>query len=350
MKYHITKKAGSSKPGLNRILLIGLAVIAALGILGWVVAEQWYKDNLRPVAEQTSEVIFTIEPGQSTRDIARELEEAGIIRDETAFIWYLNRSSTVGDLQAGTYRLDPGQPADVIAQILIEGDVASNLITISPGVRLDQIQTIFERAGFDAGEVAAALSADYNHPLLRFKPSMASLEGYIYPETLQFTAEMSPGEIIERSFDELNDLLTPQLLKQIENQGLTVHEAIILASIVQEEVSDPETRKQVAQVFLRRLDEGISLGADPTFRYAAAVTGQEATPDLDDPYNTRIYPGLPPGPIANFTISALEAVANPADTDYLYFVSGDNGNTYFSRTAEEHQANIDRYCDELCRL
>src|SRR5690606_19503304 len=138
---------------------------------------------------------------------------------------------------------------------------------------------------------------------------------------------------------------------------LSLHQAIILASIVHKESYDFEDQRQVAQVFLKRLEMGIPLGADATFRYAAAIAGQEPSVDFESPYNTRINAGLPPGPIANFEIEALRAVASPDDSDYLYFVHGDGCHdedsttpcvTYFSKTQSEHEANTIKYCREYC--
>ena len=121
-------------------------------------------------------------------------------------------------------------------------------------------------------------------------------------------------------------------------------------SLVQQEVGDTEVQKQVAQVFLKRLKEDIQLGSDVTFFYAAELTGEDPSPSLDNPYNTRLYKGLPPGPIGTVTRGSLNAVANPAKGDFLFFVAGDDGNTYFSKTLEEHNANVKKHCIELCKL
>jgi UPF0755 protein len=127
-----------------------------------------------------------------------------------------------------------------------------------------------------------------------------------------------------------------------------VRQAITLASIVEKEVSNGNDRRQVAQVFLLRLQKKMVLGSDVTYIYAAAITGQTASPDLDSPYNTRKYLGLPPGPISNVSDSSLDAVAYPADGDYLYFVAGDDGKTYFSHTEAEHERLAAEHCIKLC--
>ena len=141
--------------------------------------------------------------------------------------------------------------------------------------------------------------------------------------------------------------------KDFENrlraQGLSLRDGIILASIVQKEVSDVAVQPAVAQVFLKRLRENISLGSDVTFLYIAKKEGREPSIYDPSPYNTRQHKGLPPGPIANFNLAALEAVASPAAGDYLYFVAGDDGATHFARTEAEHKANIAAYCKKLCK-
>lgn len=340
----------STKRQFKRVASILLIILLLAGGIAWAGVDRWYKQNLRPVSQSATEILFTVEPGSPTVDIANQLEEDGVVRNSTAFIWYLGRLSGDPVLQAGSYRLNSAMSVQEVADMLINGLVDTSLVTISPGLRLDQIKNQLVEAGFAASEVDAALKQDYQHRLLDYKPSNDNLEGYIFPETFQITANSSVESLITRSFDALYELLTPSLLEGLQDKRLSVHQGIILASIVQEEVSGYEDQRKVAQVFLRRLAEDIPLGADPTFRYAAIISGQPETPDLDSPYNTRIHEGLPPGPIANFNISALRAVADPADTDYLYFVSGDDGTTHFSKTLEEHEANVKRYCIELCKL
>lgn len=344
---------------LLRNLMLALGILAAIGLLIWFGVEQWYQTSLEPKNTSTEEIIFPVTPGMSTIDIATELEQQELIRSATAFIWYVGRHDGGATIQAGTYRLNAGLSTPEIAEMLINGRIDSSLLTIPPGLRLDELaEKVFAKAGFTADEIEAALNARYNNAILADKPSRSSLEGYIFPETLQITKSSTLTSIIERSFDEFNNRLTPAIRQGIKAQGLSLHEAIILASIIQEEASDVEDQRKVAQVFLSRLDQDMVLGADATFRYGAAITGQPGTVDLDSPYNTRIHGGLPPGPIANFNLSALEAVANPADTDFLYFVHGDDClddnqagcTTYYAKTIEEHESNVRKYCARNCQL
>jgi UPF0755 protein len=187
-----------------------------------------------------------------------------------------------------------------------------------------------------------------NHPALTDVPEGQGLEGYLYPESFQKTAETTPHEIIRQSLDQMALRLTPDLRQAFSKQGLTLHQAITLASIVEQEVSNDADRAQAAQVFLKRYKSDISLGSDPTAFYGALKEGEEPTVFHDSPYNTRIHKGIPPGPIGNVTESSLSAVAFPAQTDWLFFVSGDDGKTHFSKTQAEHEALTKKYCTKLC--
>lgn len=206
------------------------------------------------------------------------------------------------------------------------------------------------RFGFSEASVNASLSASYNHPLLASKPASTSLEGYIFPDTYELPGDGQVRSLITLSFDTLEEKLNQNGLRQaLEAQGLNVHQALTLASIVQKEDKRPEEQRRIAQVFLKRLKENMPLGSDVTFMYAAEQMGVEPSVNLQSPYNTRLHKGLPPGPIGNFNLTALEAIAFPAPGDFLYFVAGDDGVNYFARTLQEHERNVAAHCSNLCR-
>jgi len=347
MSFNVTKKRGKR---IWKILGIVFLVFLLAGIGATIYARQWYENNLQPVSSEASTVNFTIEPGESTAAIAARLESEGLIRNSYAFETYMRTKDPDASLKAGVFELSPSMSVTEIADILISGQEASELITIPPGSRLDEIGEILADAGFTKNEVDRALSpVTYaGHPVLISKPETANLEGYIYPESFSITASSRAQDVVERSLDELEKLLTPDLVSALNEKGLSIHEGIILASIIEREVPAVNDRKIVAQIFLKRLREGIELGSDATFYYAARTFGGEPFPTLDSPYNTRIYTGLPPGPIGNFSKSSIEAVAYPANTDYLYFVSGDDGVNHFTNTLEEHEAATAQYCTILC--
>jgi UPF0755 protein len=142
--------------------------------------------------------------------------------------------------------------------------------------------------------------------------------------------------------------LTPELRAQFAKRGLSVYQGITLASIIEKEVSVISDKALVSQVFYKRLSMDMGLESDPTAFYGAIIAGQEPSLRYDSAYNTYLVKGLPPGPISNVTQESLRAAANPANTDWLFFVAGDDGKTYFSKTLAEHEVNIDRYCKKLC--
>lgn len=340
----------SKQDSLPRLVMIVLIIVGALALATILMVRRVYHQNLQPASPSQHSQVITVPLGSSPHEIATLLKKEGLIRSDWAFEWYV-RSREVGDqLKAGSYELRPSQSVADIVTILTEGRIATNLITILPAQRLDQIKSAFMNAGFDKTEVERALDPDLyaNHPALVDKPPGASLEGYLYPESFQKTDTTKPETIIRKSLDEMQKRLTPSVRTAITKHGLSVHEGVILASIVEEEVSTPDDRAKVAQVFYSRLAKGMPLQSDPTAYYAAAIAGVARSLSIDSPYNTYLHGGLPPGPISNVSQTSLAAVANPATTDWLYFVAGDDGTTHYSHTVSEHEAQVKQYCTKLC--
>ncbi len=331
------------------IVSVCVAVFAAILIAG-VTVRQVYIRNLKPVNASQRTVTITVPRGATLHDITLLLQKQNLIRSSWAFEWYVRSKEVRDNLQAGTYELRPSQSVQEIVDVLTQGRIAKDLFTILPAQRLSQIRDRLVSSGYTATEVDAALQPDQykGHPALVDKPAGASLEGYLYPESFEKTADTKPTAIIKASLDEMAKKLTPDVRSAITSQGLPVYQGIILASIVEKEVSKPEDRAIVAQVFYKRLRTGMVLGSDVTVLYGSLVA--KGTNDLtyDSPYNTHLHAGLPPGPISNVSQVSLNAVGHPASTDYLYFVSGDDGVTYFSNTLNEHNAAVAAHCKKLC--
>lgn len=347
------KRKFSSDNGVkqNRQMMVVIASIIFVLLVGSaIVVRQSYQANLGPVSGDKTKHVVTIAPGSTTAVIADSLKSKGVIKSDWAFEWYVRNHELRDELKAGTYLFSPSQGVSEIVSTLVDGKVATDLVTILPAQRLDQVRASFIKAGFSAQDVDTALDpAQYaSHPALRDKPKEASLEGYLYPESFQKTGETKPSDIIRLSLDEMNLRLTADIRQAISKQGLTLHQAVIFASIVEKEVSNGADRPQVAQVFLDRQKDGMMLGSDVTAFYGAIMAGQAPSVLFDSPYNTRIHAGLPPGPISNVSNSSLKAVAFPAQTDWVYFVAGDDGKTYFSKTLTEHEALTAQHCKRLC--
>jgi UPF0755 protein len=336
---------------LWRAVAVGVMVFILIALVGSVyAARRWYNESLQPVSTSSEVKKITITKGASLQEIAKLLESEQVIRSAKVFEAYVRTKDLSSELKAGVFELSPSWSLSEIVDVLVSGEEASDLFTIGPGLRLDQIQKRLQKAGFSDSDIAAALDPKQydGHPALVGKPLEASLEGYIYPESFKITAASTANEIVRQSLDQLADKLTPDIIKAFAEQGLTTHEALIIASIIEKEVSGYEDRQKVAQVMLKRLREGMALGADATYLYAAAVYGGDPFPNNPSPYNTRLYTGLPPGPISNVGLTSLEAVANPSATDYLYYVTGDDGTNHFTETAAEHEAAVRRYCTIAC--
>lgn len=333
-------------------------------VIAGVSAIIWYQQALRPVSSDPNaeRILLTIQSGTSPSDIANALAQKNIIRSTTAFDIYTRLGQTKNKLQAGSYRLSPAESTQDIVGHLISGKAEEFTLTFYPGATLTDttdkadskkvdVTTILKRAGYSDVEISTALKKTYNHPLLRDKPASADLEGYVYGETYNFAVSASVEDILNRTFDQFYTQIEKyDFVNGFKQQNLTLYQGITLASIIQREVGTAADQKQVAQVFYTRLAENMPLGSDVTYHYAADKRGIARDNTLDDPYNTRIHAGLPPGPIAAPGLSALQAVANPSSGDYVYFLSGDDNITYFARTNEEHEQNIKKHCAYKCSL
>lgn len=357
------------KPRRRRVLVWSLLGGVMLLLLVGLGAAVWYVQALQAVNPgDESRVRISVKSGSGPRQIAKELHENKLIRSTLAFDIYTRLSGTRDRLQAGAYSLSPGESTQDIVGHLMSGKTDSINITFYPGATLrdgtdtaeskkTDVTTVLLRAGYARAEIDAALAKQYDHPLFEGRPASAGLEGYVYGETYNFNSDATVEEILTHTFDVFYQKIQDQnLIESLKQRNLTLYQGIILASIVQREVSSPNAneaspdQRQVAQVFYSRLEMDMPLGSDVTAYYGADQIGAERTVEVDSPYNTRKHTGLTPGPIASPSIGALAAVAGPAEGDYLYFLSGDDDVTYFARTDAEHQANIRNHCHVKCAI
>jgi UPF0755 protein len=336
----------------KRILLI-IGSLLVIAILAIAAAFFWYQHETSPVSNDANatRVRVTIESGTTPDEIGSLLAGKKVIRNTTAFEVYTRLSGTRNKLQAGTFSLSPHESTAAIVDHLVAGKTDQFSLTFLPGATVADNKKVLLEAGYSQAEIDAAFKKTYESPLFQDKPANADLEGYIYGETYTFSAGSTVEQILQRTFDEFYAAISENdLISGLRAQGFNLYQGVTLASIIQREVSGQADSAQVAQIFLKRLNEGMPLGADATFVYAANKAGITPTVDLDSPYNTRIHTGLPPGPISAPGVAALQAVAHPAEGDYLYFVSGDDGKNYYSRTIEEHEKNTREYCKINCSL
>jgi UPF0755 protein len=348
----VTEQPTASGWSWRKKALLVLGILFALILATLAGAYVWFQQQLSPVSDDSSRrVQVTIESGTAPSTIGDQLKDAGVIRSKLAFSLYTKLTNTENMLKAGAYSLQPSQSTQEIVDHIVAGKQDTFQLTFLPGDTLANNRQVFVKAGYSEAEVDAALAKQYNRPLFAGKPASADLEGYIYGETYEFTAAASVEDVLNRTFDEYEKFITEnKLVAGYRAQGLSLFEGITLASIIQKEVSGSADSKQVAQVFYKRMAEGMPLGADATFVYAAKKAGRQPTVDFPSPYNTRVNQGLPPGPISVPGTNALLAVASPAPGDFLYFVSGDDGKNYFSRTLAEHEAATRAHCIKNCAL
>jgi UPF0755 protein len=335
----------------KRRILLWVAVVAGLLITALASVVVWYQVQLTPVDAKTStKELVTIEAGSLPAQIASTLEEKKLIRSQVAFLWYTRLNGTQNNLQAGTYRLSASESTAQIANHLTNGAVDTFNMTFLPGATVSENKKVFLNAGFSQQEINTAFSATYNSPLFADKPASADLEGYIYGDTYKFGTGASAKEVLEHVFESFYSVVQKNgFIAAYQSKGLTLFEGITLASIIQRE-SGGGDEAQIAQVFYSRLAQNIPLGSDVTYQYIADKLGVSRDPNLDSPYNTRRYAGLPPGPIATPGLAALKATAAPAAGDYLFFLSGDDNVTYFARTLAEHNANRAAHCKVKCQI
>ena len=327
------------------ILSILLVVLALFGF------KHIYYMNLRPVNDSPKTTVFTVQKGSTVKEIATELEKEDLIRSAWAFNLYVSLHRLSSKLQAGTYALSPSDSTQHIVNLLTNGRVDTKLVTILPGRRIDQVQTDLINDGFSPESVKNALNpANYaDLPILSIKPAnVDSLEGFLWPDSYQKGPDTQPEEIIRQAIIATQNKFTDQVKQNFANKGLNPYQGLIFTSIVLQEVYKPADQAQVAQVFYSRLADGMKLESDATARYGAILAGQPPSLSYDSQYNTYLYTGLTPTPIGTISDQALYAATHPSATNWLYFVSGDDGTTHFSTNLKDHEAATQKYCSKLC--
>ncbi|PJE65083.1 endolytic transglycosylase MltG [Candidatus Saccharibacteria bacterium CG10_big_fil_rev_8_21_14_0_10_47_8] len=343
-------KTSYKRPSSVKAWILVLASLVVLLLGGVWAVRTWYFNNLRPLSSSQSTSYFTVVSGDSVHTISLNLQHTSLIRNSKAFEGYV-RNNEIQNLQAGTYVLSPSMSVQQIVKKMVNGEVAKNLLTILPAKRLDQIKQAFRDASYSQAEVDAAFNPDNyrGHAALASLPAGTTLEGYLYPDSFQKQADTPATTIVRESLDEMEKYLTTDITDGFTAQGLTLFQGITLTSVVLQEASDPDDQSIVSQVFLRRLKQSMKLESDPTAFYASALAGVPRGLAIESPYNTYLHLGLPPGPIGNVTKNALKAVAHPANTDYLYFVAGDDGVVHFTHSLAEHEEATRKYCTKLCQ-
>ena len=321
-----------------------LVLIAAMAFAGWFA---WAV--LSPV-EPSGQTFVMLRPGYSTRRIAAELKSSGLIRSEQAFIlWhYLHRGRS---LKAGEYRFDKSRNMIDVHNRLARGDVYFRTVVVPEGFTMFDIARAIETAGLGPAEDFLKVAQSDTALIADFAPNAPCLEGYLFPDTYQFSRMMTMDEMAAAMVKQFRQVANQIGLIQAQESTPSeeLHRTVTMASIIEKETAVAEERPLVASVYYNRLEKRIALDADPSIIYAellaGAYTGALHHDDMrfTSPYNTYTHTGLPPGPIANPGKSALEAAMHPAQSDYYYFVADAAGHHRFARTMEEHDRNVASY-------
>ena len=312
----------------------------------------WYGNQLtQPLNSGGTEQPFTIEPGESIPSMAIRLEEVGLIRSEAAFRTYLIYTGLDTSIQAGEYLLSPALSIVDIARELQDATPEQITFVILAGWRMEEIAASLATSGLDITPDEFLTLASSAPPGLNFLPASISTEGFLYPDVYILPRETTATALLQEFLRNFSLHLTLDLQEGFSRQNLDTYQAVTLASIVQREAIVADEQAQIASVFFNRLRIGIKLDTDPTVQYALGYNTAQGTwwtnplsaadLQIDSPYNTYIYSGLPPGPIANPSLSALRAVAFPAETPYYYFRARCDGSGLhtFAVTFEEHLQN-----------
>jgi UPF0755 protein len=344
-----------------KVITVAALALVAVGAGFWAFT---YATELARPSDAGQPVIVSIFEGQSDSEVAQELESQGLIRSKLLFQGQVRLSG--GALVPGTYTLRKGMsvpqivdrvtgaaPAEAAQAESTSTAPESFDITIPEGWRTEQIAEEYARLGGEGGAKAfldAVATIDRSQfDFLADLPPDQSLEGYLFPDTYRFNGR-DPKVDVATMLTNFGEKYTPDMRERTKEMGLTIEQALTVASLVEREAKIPEERPTIADVYLSRWEQGWNLDADPTVQYVLgnaknwwpALSGDDLY--VDSPYNTYQHEGLPPGPIANPGFASIQAVLFPNDTPYMYFVAkGDSGEHAFAVTAEEQAANVEKY-------
>ncbi len=326
--------------------IFGILLLIGAGWFFWNALQSPYRGYSEPAKR------VEVKKGMRTAAILRELQAQGVIRDEYVPLIYMKLLRNRDSMKAGLYEFKGPTSAVDVMEKLIRGDVIHTSVTIREGLDRFAVGKLFSDAGFGTEEQWR--EATDNADLIRdIAPEADSLEGYLFPDTYKFDPGTSVARITEAMVNNFRKNFSEEMA--LIGTGLTMHQTVTLASIVETEAKLPQERPLVASVYLNRVRKRMLLGADPTVIYALKLSGKWdgniRKPDLqiDSPYNTYRVPGLPPGPVANPGLASLRAAAAPATTNFLYFVGKQDGSHAFSTNLNEHNRNVDVYQRQFYR-
>lgn len=326
------------------ISLAALLLVALLASALWIfhLVSQPYKGF------PDRELLVTIPKGTSVPGIGRTLHRAGVIRHPVLFNWYVRIRYPNSSLKAGEYMFDRPYSLQEVSVKLLSGEVYARRVTVPEGLNRSEIVELLVKSGMGSREGFEKATGD---PQLIFHldPLAENLEGYLFPNTFFFSSGTREKEIVKTLVSEFLKCWTPERQKMASELNMSVREVVTLASIVEKETALPVERPLVSAVFHNRLRRNMPLASDPTIIYGVKLIKEydgvinQSDLKLDSPYNTYVYNGLPPGPIASPGLASIDAALQPADVNYLFFVSRNDGSHLFSEAYRDHARAVQKY-------
>ena len=344
----------------KKILGFFLIIIVIILIVAGYIANLFITVHSNPGVSQVEERQISIPQGSGGNEISTILNEAGIIDSKWDFELYLWMIKSENKIQAGEYRLRNNMSISEVVEYLTIGRVDNEAeIVIIEGWTISDIADYLEDKGIMKKDkfIEKTEDPEYFFQIAKDFPNVMdflelssvqvkNLEGYLFPDTYRVYLDSSAENIIYKMIDNLESKVTEEMLSELKNQSKPFYYVLTLASIVEKEVSKPEDRKKVADVFLKRLEAGMPLQADSTVNFATGKSSARSTladTKVDNPYNTYKYKGLPPGPICNPSLDSINAVLFPDKNDYWYFLTTPGGEAVYSTSLEEHAEAKNKY-------
>ncbi|MFA5871359.1 MAG: endolytic transglycosylase MltG [Parcubacteria group bacterium] len=334
---------------MRKLLTILIAFFVLLGVAYYYFSRQVYFSHGPGNITQT----FELKRGEGVKEIASELEKAGLIKNKYYFDYYIWKNGSKSKIKAGEYELKGSLTIPEIVQVLSLGEIIPNEIkvTFPEGMNSKDMAEVLGQKGFKGDDFLSKLKCkcgiNTDYDFLSQDARDANLEGFLFPDTYIFFKDATSQDIIDRMVLNFDEKITEKMKSDIENEGKSVYEVVTMASILEKEVRTPEDMKIASGIFWDRISAGMPLQSCATVAY---VLGKEKKQySFDDtrtpsPYNTYLNKGLPPSPIDNPGLNAIEAAIYPTKTDYTYFLTDpETGKTIFSKTIEEHEANKVKY-------
>lgn len=335
----------------SKSITAAAAALAFLVIIALSLFQLNYNRQMLPVdPEDKTQIDVVIPANSSARQIAAALKTNNLIRNESIFLTHARRTHQDSRLKAGHYRFSPSQSVQEITAIIAAGKVVTNTLTIPEGFTVQQVGELLVIQKFCTPEEwKAALQKDYNYDFLpKGLVGERRLEGFLFPDTYSLPVDTSPEQVIELMLKNFDSLWKKDFAGQAQKQNMDVHRTVIIASMVEREAMRDAERKTIAGVIYNRLQKNMPLQIDATVVYALGVHRDIVTNkdlQVNSPYNTYKYAGLPPGPISCPGKASIAAALNPQKHSYFYYLSKGDGSHYFSRTYAEHLQAKKKYID-----